>query len=160
MALSGAERQRRYMARLKAGSVTDDAASQSSKAVTDEFVRLKAFANHLERENAALKAVTDESVFAKLRAENAALKEKLTDAARLQAENKALKEKLAATERRADQLSRSTPRGATMTASQLNKILRCVHPDTVARFKDDKLTKQLTEASQLINGLRSDMGSE
>jgi regulator of replication initiation timing len=135
MALSGAERQRRYMARLKA-TVTDDAAT---KAVTDEFVRLKAFARQIEGENAALKeklaTVTD-------------------DAARLQAENKSLKEKLAAAERRADLLSRFTPRGAAMTASQFNIIRKCVHPDTVARFKDDKLTSQFNEAAKLLNSLR------
>jgi len=49
MALSNAERQRRYIARLK------EKTGVTNEAVTNEFMRLKAFAGQLEHENATLK---------------------------------------------------------------------------------------------------------
>ena len=121
MALSSAERQRRYIARLKERvAVTDES-------VTNEFTRQKAFADQLQRENTMLKeklaTVTNESV--------------TNEVARLKGENKALKEKLAASKRREDDLVKEVtrlkrnwsfiPRGA-MTAAQFSAIMRCLHP--------------------------------
>jgi hypothetical protein len=155
MALSGAERQRRYMARLK------DKAVVTNGAVTDEFVRLKAFAGQLESENAALKeklaTVTNESV--------------TDEVTKLKAENKALKEKVAAAKRREDDLVKEVsklknevmqlkldslfvPRGA-MTGAQFAVILKCLHPDIVYRLNDEVVTKQFNEAFKTFNGLRS-----
>jgi len=157
MALSGAERQRRYMARLK------DKAVVANGAVTDEFVRLKAFAGQLERENAALKeklaTVTNGSV-----TDEAARLKALVD--KLKLENKALKEKVAAAKRREDDLVKEVtrlkldswvmPMGA-MTASQFSAILKCLHPDTVYRLNDEGVTKQFNEAFKAFNGLRSEL---
>jgi regulator of replication initiation timing len=147
MTLSSAERQRRYIARLKekaAGSVTNEA-------VSNEFMRLKAFVDQLERENATLKeklaTVTNE-------------------VAGLKAENKALKDKLAAAKRREDDLLKEVsklkvdswfaPKGA-MTAAQFKAIIKCLHPDTVSRLHDEGVTKQFNEAFKTVNGLRSQL---
>ena len=65
MALSNAERQRRYIARLK------EKAAVTNDGVTNEFMRLKAFVGQLERENATLK----EKLAAAKRREDDLLKE-------------------------------------------------------------------------------------
>ena len=134
MALSNAERQRRYIARLK------EKTGVTNEGVTNEFMRLKAFAGQLEHENATLKeklaAVTNE--VARLKA----------SVDKLNLENKALKGKLADAKRREE------PKG-TMTATQFNAIMKCLHPDTVHRLHDEGLTKRLNEAFKSFNDLRS-----
>ena len=107
MALSNAERQRQYIARLKGKAAVTDGS------VTNEFVRLKAFASQLERENVTLK----EKVAA-LKKEQAAAKRREDDlhieVSKLKATN-----------------SWFAPSGATMTAAQFNAILKCLHPDSL-----------------------------
>ena len=154
MALSNAERQRRYIARLK------EKATVSDESVSNEFMRLKAFAGQLERENAKLKekaaTVTNESVTNEIAQMKASID-------KLRLENKALKEKLAAAKRRADDLVkevtrlkvnvRFVPQGA-ITAAQFTAIMKCLHPDTVHRLNDEGVTKQFNEAFKTFNGLR------
>jgi hypothetical protein len=125
MALSNAERQRRYIARLKEKvAVTNDG-------VTNEFVRLKAFAGQLEHENATLKeklaAVTNEVTRLKASVD------------KLNLENKALQLR--------------APKGS-MTATQFNAILKCLHPDMVHRLHDEGVTKRYNEAFKIFNDLR------
>jgi hypothetical protein len=138
MALSNADRQRRYIARLK------EKTGVSNEAVTNEFMRLKAFAGQLERENAALKeklaTVTDGSVTDEV----ARLKASVD---KLKLDNATLKEKLAAAKRREGDKG-------TMTAAQFNAILKCLHPDAVHRLHDEGLTKRHNEAFKILNNLR------
>ena len=150
MALSSAERQRRYITRLKEKRAVSD------ESVSNEFVRLRAFADQLERENAGLKeklaTVTNEGV--------------TNETLKLKAENKALEEKLAAAKRREDDLLKEVaklkadswfvPKGA-MKASQFNAILKCLHPDAVHPLNDEGVTKRFNEAFKTFNGLRSQL---
>src|SRR5271166_4802883 len=142
MALSRAERQRRYIARLK-----------EQKGVTNEAMRLKAFAGQLEHENATLKeklaAVTNE--VARLKASGD----------KLNLENKALKEKLADAKRREGhlldevcelELKLRAPKSI-MTSAQFNAILKCLHPDAIHRLHDEGLTKRHNEAFKIFNNL-------
>ncbi len=135
MTLSNAERQRRYIARLKEKASATNG-NVTNEAVSNEFMRLKAFADQLERENATIKKT---------------LATVTNEVARLKAENKALKGKLATAERHSDLLN------SAMTAAQFNAILKCLHPDTVYRLNDEWVTKQFNEAFKTVNGLRSQL---
>ena len=130
MALSNAERQRRYVARLK------EKAGVTNEAAANEFTRLKAFADQLERENAALK-----EKLATVTSEAARLKGKLADAKRREGDLEL-------------ELKLRAPKSA-MTAAQFSAIRKCLHPDTIYRLRDEGVTKQFSEAFKTFNGLRS-----
>jgi dynactin complex subunit len=147
MALSNAERQRRYIARLKErAAVTNESVTNESvtnESVTNELVRLKAFADQLEHKNEALKKKL-ETVTNEVEKLKASIDE-------LRRENKTLREP------KARRYSRFAPNGAAMTATQFAAILKCLHPDTVHRLSDDDVTKQFNEAFKIFNGLRSQL---
>ena len=139
MALSNAERQRRYIARLK------EKTAVTNETVTNEFMRLKAFAGQLERENATLKEklATATNEVTRLKA----------SVDKLNLENKALKGKLADAKRREGDLELKLR--APMTATQFDAILKCLHPDTIHRLDDGGLTKRFNAAFKIFNDLRS-----